>query len=220
MPRKNSVKRYYENGIYHVYNRGVDKRIIFIDRDDYLAFLHLLKTALSISPKGGSTPFGIVPMKEYERKNFYGKIDLLAYCLMPNHFHLLLKQHDSRAMTEFMRSICTSYGMYFNKKHKRVGSLFQGIFKAIDIEEDNYLLWVSRYIHRNPDDFRTYPYSSYGNYLGIRHSQWLNTSTILDYFSHSILSKNNNYQKFVDSDAEAPLDLPYQLLEDEEDELV
>lgn len=219
MPRKNSIKRYYENAIYHVYNRGVDKRVVFLDRDDYLVFLHLLKTALSDDTKRGSTPeFSSRKIGWYKRKNFYGKIDLLAYCLMPNHFHLLLKQIKPTIITEFMRSICVSYGMYFNKKYKRVGSLFQGIFKAIDIEEDNYLLWVSRYIHRNPANFRTYLYSSYADYLNTRHTEWLNTKLILDYFSSSTLHKSNSYQQFVDDIAEGPIDIATLSLEDDEED--
>lgn len=201
-----------------MYNRGVDKRDIFLDRDDRLVFLHLLKTALSESVKRGSTP--AVPLRKtgrYERKNFYGKIELLAYCLMLNHFHLLLKQIQPTAMTELMRSICVSYGMYFNKKYKRVGSLFQGIFKAIDIEEDNYLLWVSRYIHRNPADFQTYAYSSYGDYVGIRHTKWINTRLILDYFTNFTLRKTNSYQRFVDDVTEEPIDLFSLMLEEDEE---
>lgn len=121
-------------------------------------------------------------------------------------------------MTEFMRSICVSYGMYFNKKYKRVGSLFQGIFKAIDIEEDNYLLWVSRYIHRNPVNFRSYLYSSYADYLSTRHTEWLNTNFILDYFSTSPLRKTNSYQQFVEDIAEEPIDISSLSLEDDEND--
>ncbi len=219
MPRKNSIKRYYENGIYHIYNRGVDKRDIFLNHDDYLFFLHLLKSALSESLKRGSTPL-VTPMNigVYQRKNFYQEVELLAYCLMRNHFHLLLKQIHAKEMTEFMHSICTSYGMYFNKKYKRVGSLFQGIFKAIDIEEDNYLLWVSRYIHRNPTDFRTYAYSSYADYLGKRQTKWLNSQLILHYFTSSTLRKANSYQRFVDNVAEDPIDLFSLMLEENEED--
>lgn len=217
MPRKNSIKRYYENGFYHIYNRGTDKRDIFSDQDDYHTLLHLLKTALLPKPKEGSTlQMASVKPDRFPRENFHSKIDLLAYCLMPNHFHFLLRQSEPTAMTRFMRSIWTSYAMYFNKKHQRSGSLFQGIFKATDIEEENYLLWVSRYIHRNPSDFRSYPYSSYSDYLGKRNSDWLKTSTLLDYFSNSNLRKATNYQKFVDDDIDEPGDLTFLTLEDTE----
>lgn len=148
MPQKNSVKIYYENGIYHIYNRGVEKRDIFLDRNDYLTFLHILKTSL-MPPEipqfiekaslrllqGGTLQRPI----NRPRKNFYNKISLLCYILMPNHYHFLLKQIQSVAMTQFIHSIFTTYSMLFNKKYERVGPLFQGAFKAIDIEEDNYL---------------------------------------------------------------------------------
>ncbi|MEK7587987.1 MAG: hypothetical protein AAB457_04180, partial [Patescibacteria group bacterium] len=77
MPQKNTIKIYYENAFYHVYNRGVEKRNIFLNRDDHLAFFHLLKTALS--PEQGAT------LPRNRRKKFHDKIDLMAYCLMPNH---------------------------------------------------------------------------------------------------------------------------------------
>lgn len=202
MPRKNSVKRYYENAYYHIYNRGVEKRNIFLDRQDYLTFLNILKTALSKSPEQGLTL-----QRGRKRQNFFEKINLLSYCLMPNHFHLLIRQLKPTSISDFMRSVCTAYGMYFNKKYKRVGPLFQGVFKAVDIRDEDYLLWVSRYIHRNPSDFHTYLYSSYADYLGQRNTIWLNTNLILDCFSSSPLRKINNYQKFVEDDLEVPIDL-------------
>lgn len=105
--------------------------------------------------------------------------------------------------------------MYFNKKYDRVGSLFQGVFKAVDIDNENYFLWVSRYIHRNPENFRNYPYSSYGDYLGNRQTTWLNTKTILDMFASSGLGKTKNYQNFVENDVEDPIDLSYLLIEND-----
>lgn len=218
MPQKNSIKRYYENGFYHIYNRGVEKRNIYVDQDDYLAFLHLLKTSLSEAPKQGGTLTDITEVAtRSKRKNFYGKVDLLCYALMPNHFHLLLRQKGKTSMTQLLRSICTSYSMYFNKKYDRVGSLFQGVFKAVDIDDENYFLWVSRYIHRNPENFQTYPYSSYEDYLGKRQTTWLNTKTILDIFGSSDFRKTKNYQNFVEDEAEDPIDLNYLLIENDID---
>src|SRR3990167_4593165 len=178
MPQKNSIKIYYENAFYHVYNRGVEKRTIFLNRDDHLAFLHILKTAFI--PETGAIQGGTLPRNR--RKMFHDKIDLMAYCLMPNHYHLLLRQKTISGLTEFIRSLSTSYSMYFNKKYHRVDSLFQGVFKATDIRDENYLLWVSRYIHRNPPDFQTYPYSSYDDYLGKRTTNWLTTNLLLEFF--------------------------------------
>lgn len=195
MPQKNARKIYYENAFYHVYNRGVEKRDIFLNHEDYLFFLHLLKTSLlPPQPSGqGQT------LPRNRRKKFHDKIDLMAYCLMPNHYHLLLRQKTISGLTEFTRSVSTSYSMYFNKKYKRVGSLFQSVFKATDIREENYLLWVSRYIHRNPPNFQNYPYSSYNDYLGKYKTSWLNTSLLLKFFESKRKSSEKNYQEFVEN---------------------
>lgn len=211
MPQKNSIKTYYENAFYHVYNRGVEKRDIFLNRDDHLAFFHLLKTALS-TEQGGTLP-------RNRRKKFHDKIDLMAYCLMPNHYHLLLRQKTISGLTEFIRSLSTSYSMYFNKKYRRVGSLFQGVFKATDIREESYLLWVSRYIHRNPPNFQTYTYSSYDDYLGNRKTDWLNTTLLLEFFESKRMSREKNYQEFVDNTKEkVPADFSLITLEPENEE--
>jgi len=168
MPQKNSVKLYHENGYYHVYNRGVEQREIFLEKDDYIFFLYLLKTALlpptseEIAPQRPSQGATLMRAPKRARQNFFGKIILLSFNLMPNHYHFLVKQNIATGITEFIRSVSTTYVMYFNKKYKRVGSLFQGIFKAIDIDNDNYLLWLTRYIHRNSMDYQNHPYSSSG----------------------------------------------------------
>jgi hypothetical protein len=109
--------------------------------------------------------------------------------------------------------------MYFNKKYKRVGTLFQGVFKATDIRDEPYLLWVSRYIHRNPPDFQTYLYSSYDDYLGKRKTDWLNTRLLLECFSSNRQSREENYQEFVeDPKEEIPSDLSFITLEPENEE--
>lgn len=232
MPQKNSIKRYYENGFYHIYNRGVEKRKIFLDRKDYLFFLHLLKTGLSEAPKKnevvpldlnqlGSDPVQGPTLKRMllrSRKNFFKEIDLLCYCLMPNHYHFLIRQQNPRGITEFIRSISTAYSMYFNKKYQRVGSLFQGKFKAIDIQDEGYLIWISRYIHRNPANFQNYPYSSYNDYLDKRNAVWLNPSILLEYFSPAKFRQIPNYQKFVEDKIEVPIDLEFLIIDSEEQE--
>lgn len=212
MPRKNSVKIYYKNGFYHVYNRGVEKRNIFLEPADYAFFLHLIKGAL-LPPELKREPEENA--KRPRRENFYGKIDLLCYCLIANHFHFSIRQNDVSSITDFMRSICTSYSMHFNKKYHRVGSLFQGIFKAVDINDENYFLWLSRYIHRNPENFKDYPYSSYEDYLLKRNTPWLNKSIILDYFGNQKINQDKNYKSFVESEKENTIDLSGLTLEEE-----
>ncbi len=215
MPCKNTIKTYVKDGIYHIYNRGVDKRNIFLDHQDYKVFLRFLKEALSppldlkvkaitVSLKGST--FKGIPRQP---KNMQKKIQLLCYCLMPNHFHLLIKQKTERAIKEFMHSITTRYSIYFNKKNDRVGSLFQGIYKAVLIEKEAYLLHLSRYIHRNPIKFTeaiSSTYSSYADYLKLRNTKWINTDLLLSFFktNHneliSIPKNINSYKNFVEFD--------------------
>ena len=174
MPSKNSVKLYVENGYYHVYNRGIDKREIFIDKTDYSVFLNLLKRYLTPPEqnidKNNKNKVG--PRIYRYRTDLYKKIQLISYCLMPNHFHLMIKQATKEAMTDIMRALTNSYVVYFNKKYKRSGPLFSGKYKAILIEGESYLLHLTRYIHLNPmalgitrSDLVNYPYSSYASYL-------------------------------------------------------
>lgn len=197
MPAKNSVKQFVENGYYHLYNRGVEKRNIFLDQQDYTVFLHYLKQYLdpTLSVKG-SDPH---PLS--------AEIELLCFCLMPNHFHLLMKQKNKHSITQLMRAVCTNYVMYFNKKYDRVGGLFQGKYKGIMIDTDSYLLHLSRYIHLNPgSDPRSYSYSSYAYYLGWRNATWIKTEEILAYFKtaqKTSLKDCLSYESFVEDFVES-----------------
>lgn len=238
------MKLFVENGYYHIYNRGVDKRVIFQDDQDYKVFLYYLKYYLSPQPTlaellsssvpAGVTPVGITATRIPE--SLYGKISLLTYCLMPNHFHLQVKQKEINGISKLVLKIATNYSMYFNKKYKRVGRLFQGVYRAVLIKDDNQLIHLSRYIHTNP--FLTsltslagvtpiriekYPYSSYGDYLGKRNSRWLNTLEVLSLFENA---KNNkifdylSYKNFVDDylNEKKQGNLEGLLLEDSEEE--
>ena len=206
MPAKNAVKRYSENGYYHIYNRGAGKNDIFLNEQDYGVFLHYLKDYLS--PPKLPTPEEVAAMKNpYLHKNYYGEIDLLSFCLMPNHFHLLVKQKKARSIVGFMRSLLIRYSCYFNKNHQRVGHLYQGIYKGVLVEIDEYLWWVSRYIHLNPlnllareQKLEDYSYSSYPVYLGKIKIDWVKPDLIL--------ANIKNYRDFVegpdDKDHQAP----------------
>ncbi len=212
MPGKHTIKTYVEESFYHIYNRGVEKRNIFLDDQDYHVILQYLKDALSPPPDPktllknvsfkGSTFKGI----PRQVKNFSTDIDLVAYCLMPNHFHFLIKQHRKDAIKQFMQSLATRYSMYFNKKYSRVGTLFQGIYKAILVSQEPYLLHLTRYIHRNPlkntKNLHT-AYSSYGEFLGIRKTKWIKPAEVLSYLTSEktnllILKKTNSYKSFVE----------------------
>lgn len=202
MPAKNTVKQFIENGYYHVYNRGVEKRNIFLDKQDYAVFLNYLKKYLD--PILGSDPL-------WKRKSLYQEVELLAFCLMPNHFHLLIKPLTLTGLTKLMRAVCTNYVMYFNAKYERVGGLFQGKYKAALILDEPYLLHLSRYIHLNPyggsDPLIDYPYSSYGYYLGKRSSAWIKPDEILAFFKtaqKTSLKDCLSYESFVEDYKEDP----------------
>lgn len=169
MPSKNAVKQLQEGAFYHVYNRGVEKRSIFNTKKDYRVFLALLESRVS-APAGFS--LGKAPL------SFYGKIHVLAFCLMPNHFHLLIQQKEKYDMSLFMKSLSNAYVLYFNRQYDRVGSLFQGAYKAALVNDERHLMQVSAYIHRNPislkEDICHYPYSSYKLYQEKSRS-WLRT---------------------------------------------
>lgn len=170
MPAKNTIRLYSAPDFYHVYNRGSNKQPIFLDDHDKEKFISLLERYLdkTTSPRDKNG-------KEYMKFD----IELAAYCLMDNHFHLLLFQkNDPQALTELLRSISTAYTMYFNKKYRRSGHLFQGVFKASLIENDSYLTHISRYIHMNPRNYSTYRWSSVSYYLGAPRPNWLNPSLV------------------------------------------
>ena len=198
MPSRHVVKTYSEDTYYHIYNRGVEKRLIFQDRDDYTKFLYLFKIYLT-NPEILRNEYPLLRSNIVD-KNLFEEIDLLAFCLMPNHFHLLVYQKQKDSITKLLRQICTAYVIYFNKKFERVGPLFQSKFKAVAVDSDEYLLHLSRYIHLNPtgrgaplDEFE---WSSYLYYLGKRQSNWLKTDTIVNYFNKS--KKGFSYKSFVE----------------------
>ena len=158
----------------HIYARGHSRHKIFGDEQDYITFLTLLQRYLSA--EDAHDAYGV------PYPNFYNKLELLAYVLMPNHFHLLIYQRQPQAMTNFMRSLLTSYSRYFNKKYKRSGPLFESRYKASMISDDSYLEHISRYIHLNPREWRSYEYSSLPYYLQRDEVSWIRPKRILELF--------------------------------------
>lgn len=212
MPAKNRIKDYVEDSYYHLYNRGVEKRPIFMDEQDYGVFLSYLKTYLLpketvklqkvITDQTSSVREKTEAIKFLRLNNFSDDLQLVAFCLMPNHFHFLFHQKEADAIDRFMNSFCTRYSMYFNKRYKRVGPLFQGIYKAVKVTTDEQLLHLSRYIHRNPATkglaFGGYRYSSYSSYLGLQGLPWVRPEIVLSYFGKS---KQTSYKSFVEDGA-------------------
>mgnify|MGYP001608292543 CR=1 FL=1 len=138
------------NEFYHIYNRGTDKRTVFSGKTDHERFLTLLylcnskdDVQLFNQPK---TTFA--ERLSLERSDLL--VDIGAYCLMPNHFHLLIGEKEENGISRFMQKLTTGYTMFFNKKNERTGALFQGRFKATHAKEDHYLKYLISYIHLNP----------------------------------------------------------------------
>lgn len=223
MPSPHSRKVYVENGYYHVFNRGVEKRVIFEDSQDYKVFLSYIKEYLSFPPDPNQflkeLTFKGQAFKGVPRlpKNYNGEIELVAYCLMPNHFHFLIKQNSKFGLPSFMQSLLTRYSAYFNKKYDRVGSLFQGRYKAVMVKDDRQLLILSRYIHRNPLEITPDledAYSSYADYLGKRNTSWLKPKIVLDFFDKKTAPefiKINSYKDFVEGKEAESFVLPESL---------
>ncbi len=166
---------------YHVYNRGNSKQDIFLDARDYERFVTLLYVSNGVEP---FKLFFLESIPDFKRGA--PLVAIGAYCLMPNHFHLLLTPLVEGGVATFMRRVMTGYAMYFNNKYKRTGSLFEGKYKGEHANDDVYLKHLFAYIHLNPaklvdstwrthgardvvrvrDYVTTYPYSSMREYLG------------------------------------------------------
>lgn len=183
MPSRNRIKVYVPEAYYHVYNRGLNKQQIFKDEYDYAVFLNLLKRYL--------TQETIKDNKGREYKKLCDDIELLAFCLQPNHFHLLVYQISSNAVTDLLHRTTVAFTRYFNKRYKRTGPVFQESFKATQVNKDEYLLHISRYIHLNPKDYRTWEFSSLPYYLNRKTADWIRPQKILELF------KKKDYKKFV-----------------------
>ena len=173
----------YANQYYHVYNRGNNQEKIFFERKNYNYFLK------SISAK------------------FFNFIDLIAYCLMPNHYHLVVRIKKDGELEKAMQKISTGYTRAINKAYNRTGHLFTGRYKNKIIPGDNYLLHLCRYIHLNPvraglvNKLEEWEFSSYNQYLIQSDSDNINTSILLEYFKtieafidfHKSFQEDQNY---------------------------
>jgi len=172
MPGRNIIKVDAVDSYYHVYARGLNKQEIFLDESDFAFFLYLLKRYLSHTNVTSNR--GVAYVKLYD------DVQVLSYCLMPNHFHLLIYQVNERAMTKLMRCVLTSYSQYFNRRYRRSGPLFGSCYRASRVGSEHYLLHITRYIHLNPLAWRTYNYSSLKYYLGdVVAPDWIDMTRIM-----------------------------------------
>lgn len=198
------ISPFVNEGFYHTFNRGVAKQPTFIIDSDYRQALFTMRYYQTIKP--------VVKLSRYKSlsKSDQNRIlsslvlqpklvDIVSYVLMPNHWHFLLRQNVNNGITIFLSRFTNSYTRYYNTRHNRVGHLFQGVFKSVEIESEEQLLHVSRYIHLNPlvssliykSHLITYPWSSFPEFISGN-----SAITNLDYVLHRFGDKFN-YENFV-----------------------
>lgn len=189
---------------YHIFNRGIARQPVLLNKRDYQRFILTLNYYRFKNPRLRLSRFLQLP--EEEKQKLFGEfisgekiVEIICFALMPNHFHLLLKQLDEKGISAYLNKLTNSYTRYFNVKRKRVGDLFQGVFKAVHIEDDEQLLHLSRYIHLNPlvsyiveeSKFLNYEWSSFPDYIrGV--SELVDLKIIMGFFRTA-----ETYKKFV-----------------------
>lgn len=193
--------------IYHIYNRSISFTPAFVSKRDYQRALEILnyyqfaKTPLSFSKVKRLSLKERTNLLEKLRKKNDRLVKILCFCLMPNHFHLLLKQIKEEGISKSVANFQNSYTRYFNLKNKRVGPLFQGPFKVVRIETDEQFTHISRYIHLNPysslvvktlEKLESYPWSSLEEYLHPQENKLSFPKEILSFFENP-----QKYKKFV-----------------------
>lgn len=198
MPVKHRVKNYQPGGIYHIYGKAWEGREVFKQNSDYEMFMGWMqKYLLPVKPEAVAGYKSEPPYRQKRREemNLTGEIEMWAYCLMPDHFHLLVKQNDERGIAKFMRRVMTGFVMDYNRKYKRRGMLWDGTYRAALVGEEEVVL-VTRFIHLNPvsrivrrfGPVETvtgsapgeYLYSSYKNYVGSETEGWIRSLRVLE----------------------------------------
>jgi len=208
--------QFIDGEFYHIFNRGVDKREIFsspVDYDRFLMGVILLNDnhdGLMIEWRDFHKSQPNKTLQDFLKGTFRkGRereplVDVIAYCLNPNHYHFILKQVREKGIERFLHKLGTSYTKYFNKKNGRSGSLFQGVFKSVHIDSNGYLLYLSAYVNKNNfihkynlDD--AWPYCSLPDYSGKRKDDWM-----LDIKKEIILGQfkdRQEYKKYMEKNA-------------------
>ena len=198
---------------YHVFNRGAHKANLFKDEHDWLRFLFLILHCQSDVAlpnirrylKSAALEEGFrIPKSQLESIEKNKLIELVAFCIMPNHFHLLLKETTEGAISAYMQRLSTGYAMYFNTKYKAAGHLFESRYKNVHVQDNDQLLYLSAYIHRNPRELAkwkgyelAYPYSSFQDM--VEENRWgslLSSDILISQFDGT---KQSNYLDFVNS---------------------
>jgi putative transposase len=168
---------FVRGAFYHLYNRGIDGKDIFYSKGNYIYLLGIIKSSIKV----------------------YG-VDLVAYCLMPNHYHFLARQQTDQPLFRWIQYLFNVYSQALNHQLERHGSLFQGRAKHIVVDQDAYLIHLTQYIHYNPVSSRLvaspekWPYSNYLECIGKRHGTLHNPEFLSNYFR-----KPSDYQEYMDS---------------------
>ena len=173
--------------LYHVLNRGVDKRKLFLDDNDRRRFIHDLYEFNDTAPAPEFIRYRDLRSPDIDKRERRQQIiDVHGWCLMDNHYHLLLSEREDSGLTQFIRKLNVEYAKYFNERYKRVGTLFQGRTKKIHINSDAHFLHILHYIHLNPLDFLRGAESWRGREIAnkkiaLRHLDHYRWSSYLDY---------------------------------------
>lgn len=186
---------------YHVYNRGSEKRDIFTESRNYTRFIKTIFYYQFAGPRPSFSKFSKLQVTLLKQLSEEKLVAIICYCLMPNHFHFLVRQLKENGISKFMGQISNSYTKYFNTKYQRVGPLLQGAFKAVRVESEEQLIHVSRYIHLNPvvsglvDNLEEHQWSSYLEYIKPI-STFCSINEILGFFGSN---EKEKYKKFVEA---------------------
>ncbi len=218
MPSKYYQRNFQPGHYYHLFNRGAFKSTIFLDKKDYKTFIDILRYYLIRPlPVARSKAHQYTARKRNVKEVFLHitpSFELVTYCLMPNHYHFLIRQikppSPQNNPSTFIQQLSLAYYKYFATKYNHSGSLFQGPFKNVQIQSDEQLLYLSKYIHLNPQNLTknlsNYPHSSYPAYIGkVLTPKWLHPEHILKlpYFSNS-QNPLQKYQRFIEGDQNQP----------------
>jgi len=200
---------------YHLINRGVDKKITFSEDSDYVRFIHDLYVFNDVTNVDSNHRFHEFQSQHVRRP----LVEIHAFCLMPNHYHLLVSELEDNGISFFMRKINMGYAKYFNKKYDRSGVLWQGTFKRIRIERDEHFLYIPYYIHLNPLDLthpewrdgsisdmtsvmeylKKYRWSSFLDYLGQKNFPSIITKEILSENLDTAKNQEKTIQQIISS---------------------
>jgi len=210
--KNRDYKKFTTGEIYHIYNRGNNRENIFHDKTDYKSFMFRVGSLLGLKPiELVENELSKTPCSRIRLTMKPGFFKLHSFCLMPNHFHLLIEQCGEISISNFMLRLSTSFSMYMNIKYKRVGHVFQDQFKSVLIGSNSQLMWTSSYIHMNPvksklvHDPSDYIWSSYKDFIDERYTNFLEKKLIKEIFGNIENLKKQTFVLGLDM-SRAPLD--------------